>query len=259
MEAEQEESSGGVPEWVVTFGDMMSLLLTFFIMLQSMSEIKEEEYFKAVVDSIKQQFGFDRTPISVMPGPSVPQTQAMIEMQVQGRAPRRDSHRGGVPQKSPQGEEQRVRIVRQGKQTAIGTVLFFPDGMVELNAAAERALDLEAKEFAGRPQRIEIRGHTALQAVGQVADSERAMDLAYMRCRQVMRYLVQKHGIAPERVRLSAAGANEPYSIQGGSESEWLNPRVEVFLLDELTDIRGQYGSPPIEGVAGRSMIDSRS
>jgi hypothetical protein len=74
-----------------------------------------------------------------------------------------------------------------------------------------------------------------------------------------MRYLVQEHGIAPERIRLSAAGANEPYSIQGGSEPERLNPRVEVFLLDELTDMRGQYGSPPVEGVAGRGMIDSRS
>ncbi len=27
------DDGGGVPEWVVTFGDMMSLLLTFFIML----------------------------------------------------------------------------------------------------------------------------------------------------------------------------------------------------------------------------------
>ena len=37
-----EDQGGGIPEWVVTFGDMMSLLLTFFIMLVSLSEIKEE-------------------------------------------------------------------------------------------------------------------------------------------------------------------------------------------------------------------------
>ena len=38
----EEEPSAGVPEWVVTFGDMMSLLLTFFIMLVSMSEIRQD-------------------------------------------------------------------------------------------------------------------------------------------------------------------------------------------------------------------------
>ena len=44
MAAEEEESMG-IPEWVVTFGDMMSLLLTFFIMLVSLSEMKEEEKY----------------------------------------------------------------------------------------------------------------------------------------------------------------------------------------------------------------------
>ena len=41
--AEPEEEQGGVPEWVVTYGDMMSLLLTFFIMLVSMSELKMKD------------------------------------------------------------------------------------------------------------------------------------------------------------------------------------------------------------------------
>jgi chemotaxis protein MotB len=35
MNDEPEEME--IPEWVVTFGDMMSLLLTFFIMLVSLS------------------------------------------------------------------------------------------------------------------------------------------------------------------------------------------------------------------------------
>ena len=32
----------GVPEWVVTYGDLMSLLLCFFILLAAFSEIKQE-------------------------------------------------------------------------------------------------------------------------------------------------------------------------------------------------------------------------
>ena len=40
MSDPENDSSPGVPEWVVTYGDMMSLLLTFFIMLVSLSELK---------------------------------------------------------------------------------------------------------------------------------------------------------------------------------------------------------------------------
>ncbi len=50
----------GIPEWVVTFGDMMSLLLTFFIMLVSLSEIKEEETYQALVNSVQEQFGYEK-------------------------------------------------------------------------------------------------------------------------------------------------------------------------------------------------------
>jgi len=58
MDDEPEEI--GIPEWVVTFGDMMSLLLTFFIMLVSLSEIKEEEQYQAMTDSIQESFGYPR-------------------------------------------------------------------------------------------------------------------------------------------------------------------------------------------------------
>ncbi|MBQ4133594.1 MAG: flagellar motor protein MotB, partial [Desulfovibrionaceae bacterium] len=37
----QEESSGDVPPWMVTYSDLMTLLLTFFVLLISMSYIDE--------------------------------------------------------------------------------------------------------------------------------------------------------------------------------------------------------------------------
>ena len=56
---QEDDSGGGIPEWVVTFGDMMSLLLTFFIMLVSLSEIKEEQKYQAMVESMTKRFGYD--------------------------------------------------------------------------------------------------------------------------------------------------------------------------------------------------------
>ncbi|MDR2892312.1 MAG: OmpA family protein [Deltaproteobacteria bacterium] len=46
----------GIPAWIVTYGDMMSLLLCFFIMLFILSKDEEEKYM-SVVGSIQKAFG----------------------------------------------------------------------------------------------------------------------------------------------------------------------------------------------------------
>ena len=46
-----------VPEWVITYGDMMSLLLTFFVMMVSMSDLKRNDKFQTVADAMEHQFG----------------------------------------------------------------------------------------------------------------------------------------------------------------------------------------------------------
>ena len=59
MAMPEEDPPPGVPEWVVTYGDMMSLLLTFFIMLVSMSEQKQDGKVRAMLDSLELRFGPD--------------------------------------------------------------------------------------------------------------------------------------------------------------------------------------------------------
>lgn len=50
---------GGAPGWIVTFADLMSLLLTFFILILSFSEIDASK-FKRVMGSIKMAFGVQK-------------------------------------------------------------------------------------------------------------------------------------------------------------------------------------------------------
>jgi chemotaxis protein MotB len=58
MAADDVEEVAGVPEWVVTYGDMMSLLLTFFIMLVSMSEVRSDDgKVRAMMDAFHERFG----------------------------------------------------------------------------------------------------------------------------------------------------------------------------------------------------------
>lgn len=232
----EDDPPPGIPEWVVTFGDMMSLLLTFFIMLVSMSEMKQDEKFQAMVESMQKRFGHDLSSFSADPGDSRPKSTAFRVLSTMGRAKKLDTHRGGADTKAPVGDNERVRIIRPGGATAIGTVLFFKDGTYEMTDEAREALDTEVIELAGKPQKIEIRGHTSQQLATQGSQPVDAMDLAYRRCRHVMQYLVEEHGIPPERIRLSSAGAWEPMYLSSDPEKLKKNPRVEVFLLEETVE-----------------------
>jgi chemotaxis protein MotB len=54
-----EEEEEGAPAWVVTFGDLMSLLLCFFVLLLSFSEMDRNRY-RVVSGSVKNAFGIQR-------------------------------------------------------------------------------------------------------------------------------------------------------------------------------------------------------
>ena len=54
-----EETEEGAPAWIVTFGDLMSLLLCFFVLLLSFSEMDRNKY-RIVSGSMRNAFGIQR-------------------------------------------------------------------------------------------------------------------------------------------------------------------------------------------------------
>lgn len=232
----EENSGGGVPEWVVTFGDMMSLLLTFFIMLVSMSEVKQEEKFQAMVESMRRQFGYDAVMHSPVPGHARPRNAKLASLATIGRAQRLNLMKGGDKTNAPTGDHPRVRIVRPGSRTAIGTVLTFPEDAIALSQTQERDLQLLAGEIGGKPQKIEIRGHTTSSPLPADAPYRDHWDMAYRRAKAVSDYLTEHLKIAPQRIRIAVAGPYEPYTLEPNVEEQRKNARVEVYLLDEVVD-----------------------
>lgn len=232
----EEDPPAGIPEWVVTFGDMMSLLLTFFIMLVSLSEIKQEDKFQALVEAFRQQFGYDKSLDSLTPGDTRPRSTAMSNIATMGRAKIKDTAKGGTEVKAPHGEEESVRIIRQGNPTAVGSVVFFERGSEVLSDVAKRELMFLADQLRGKPQKIEVRGHTAPEVAARNVDPTRSMELSYRRAVIVAKFLIDEAKLEPYRFRLAQAGENEPMDRSGNIEKMGLNPRVEVFLLDEIAE-----------------------
>jgi chemotaxis protein MotB len=248
----EDDPPAAIPEWVVTFGDMMSLLLTFFIMLVSMSEIKKDEQFQAMVESMRRRFGHKMTMETITPGDSQPRKSTYSVLATEGRAKRKDTSKGGVPTPAPVGEEDRVRIVRQGRQTAVGSVIFFDTFSARLSDKGKADLQKLANELRGKPQKIEVRGHTSPEVAARATDHADSMDLAYERCRAVMDYLIAECQIDKKRFRLASVGDSEPMHSSGTPEKMRMNPRVEVFLLDEV-------GEDPNASTANTSRQNSVS
>lgn len=57
--SKKKKDSGGAPAWVMTFADLMSILLSFFVLLLSFSEMDVAKY-KQIAGSMREAFGVQR-------------------------------------------------------------------------------------------------------------------------------------------------------------------------------------------------------
>jgi len=236
---QEEEEQAGIPEWVVTFGDMMSLLLTFFIMLVSLSEIKEEQLYQAMTEALRRRFGHETSVVSMMPGEAKPRNSQLAKLASMGRARRANTMNGGDKVKAPVGEHPRVANIRKAEHATRGGAVTFREGFAELTEEHKLILQRTAQEIGGKPQKIEIRGHTSTKPLPPESPFKSHWDLAYARSNNVRQFLV-KLGINPRRIRVAVAADNEPKHIGHDPLLLEENPRVEIFMLNELTeDLKG--------------------
>ncbi len=59
MSSAKAKAATGAPAWVMTFADLMSLLMCFFVLLLSFSEMDVQKY-KQVAGSLREAFGVQR-------------------------------------------------------------------------------------------------------------------------------------------------------------------------------------------------------
>jgi len=227
----------GVPEWVVTYGDMMTLLLCFFILLAAFSEMKKDREYQEVVNAIKEAFGYTggagMVPTQESPVTSMIQTLEAIQLY---KEPEKDPTRADDP--GQVGKEATVRTIREGEKFQVGGRIEFAPGSADLSAQSMAALDSVAQVLRGKNNKIELRGHTA--KLDRTPDGE-AVDpivLSYARASAVMRYLLAKEpGLRAEQFRVTGAGPHEPVVARAYTEAAHArNRRVEVYMIEVLVD-----------------------
>lgn len=247
MALPEPDPEPGVPEWVVTYGDMMSLLLTFFIMLVSMSEMKDDSgTLRAMMDAIHEQFGPTAGSVGV-PGTSTQTNSAFSEPSSRGMRAEGGTKKASRNSAGSGGAHAAAKRINHGTVITLGGPTQFAAFDSSLTKEMKEQLSIIFDAVADAPQRIVVRGHASPESLPDnapfIADMQRNLgqpapgmrydrfDLSFARANAVAQYLIER-GIDPNRLIISSAGDAEPRLTTPDVEKQAVNRRVDVFLID---------------------------
>ncbi|MFK7776561.1 MAG: flagellar motor protein MotB [Gimesia sp.] len=235
MAMPEEEAPPGVPEWVVTYGDMMSLLLTFFIMLVSMSEIRNDEgSVRAMLESMRERFGSEDGNAAV-PGKSSNPTSNRSKPASSGTNSDGGTKAGKEKSAGGGGANKTVERINSGTEVTLGGTASFDRFSAKLNPVLKQRLSIVAEILLPSPNRLIVRGHASPEPLPKDSKYRDSQELSFYRAKNVAEFLESK-GIEPERLIVSSAGDAEPRTITRNPEEQYLNRRVDVFLIDTYID-----------------------
>ena len=225
----------GAPDWVVTYGDMMTLLLCFFVILVSLSEIKKEDQYRAVVEAVQKAFGM-KGGGGAMPTQENPEMSLIQRLDEVNLQRKKEPEQSNADDPGIEGREREVTRVREGQKFAVGGRITFEPGQSELTPLAKRSLRKVAVEFRGNNTKIELTGHAASREISVHSQYKDLWTLSFARAKAVMEYLVSEEvGIRPQRIRLVANADYEPIKkkVFGWAQLE-PNRRVEIYVIESL-------------------------
>ncbi len=234
-------ASKGAPEWMVTYGDMMSLLLCFFVILVSMSEVKKDEKFQEVMDSIRAAFGYDGSLGSV----PVPNTikNSLVEQLREIVLPDLRDREGDSDIEGIDGRVFRVTNVREGISVEVGGRISFDRFSAELKPGAVDLLQRLAARIMGHNTVIHVRGHATREPLPAGHAYQDPMELSLARAQAVAAALMSE-GIRSERIRIVGAGSHEPLVAQAYTEDrQAANRRTEVVVTEAIVE---DYSGEPL-------------
>lgn len=263
-----DEASGGLPGWMATYGDLVTLLLCFFILLFSMSSIDIAK-FKAAMSSFQNQ-------IDVMPGgTSITEAEMIsngisqvngierifdnkVPLEEEGKEDE-DITKSKLEEAKKDAEDINEFLKKQGyenevkieynsniiKLTIEGEILF-ESGHAKLTPDAVKLVDVISIKLIEHltDKTIQIEGHTDNRPINTIRfpsnwelSQARAIDVGYR--------LINEHSIDPSKIAATGYGEYRPLVENSTPEGRAKNRRVEIKLvseeyenIDELNDVK---------------------
>ncbi|MEE4359489.1 MAG: OmpA family protein [Desulfococcaceae bacterium] len=223
----------GAPEWVTTFGDLMSLLLCFFVLLLSFSEMDRQKY-KIMTGSMARAFGVQkkRQVMGIPMGDKIIARdfdQEAVMLQLKEDLAREIKNEVEVNLKNMKdlvdvkAEKGKVVIRLMGETT-------FPSGRADIRREMVPVLMKIGKLLnKNKSRNIIIGGHTDnIPIRGGMYHSNLVLSMA--RAAEVAEFLIREAGISPQQIATMGFGEYRPIESNEKPEGRQKNRRVEIII-----------------------------
>lgn len=260
----RSSGSGGAPEWMTTFSDLMTLLLTFFILLYSMSSVSDEKFTQAS-DSLQYSFiGSGQN--SILPeGQGLPvsdgnatEDSSLSEkesavIQAAKEAAQQDDLLASNGQtmiavdpevikmyqevldfveKNGLSEEISMSMDADGVYMTVKEAILFHPGSAVITESGTAALQKVAELIGNFENKVVIEGHTD-NVPHHDQKFESNWELSAGRAISVLRQLAEQQNINPTRLSAVGYGEYNPLVPNDTAEQRAENRRVNIVLVYE--------------------------
>lgn len=230
MAKKQEECPVGAPLWMVTFSDLVTLLLTFFVLLLSMASMDPVKFVQAKT-SIKDAFGWRTTAapvkysIPILPSPPKADfTPIPRESKIQYfKRIKTDLEMTKLMEQVDAIERDNDSIVLR-----INDSVLFDEGKSTLNPSSYPLLRKVADIVRPLPMIMRIEGHTDNTPTSSTNLSN--WDLSVARAVSVMRFYNRGKLFSIDRMAAVGYGSTRPAFSNADQENRIKNRRVDFVL-----------------------------
>ncbi len=210
--------------WLLTYADLITLLLGLFVILYAMSKIDAGKYAEFVT-AMEGVFG---SPRGVMHGNAgllpAPMPAWQVERQRIVDELRAATHMDG------QGRAISISYNERGITVHIMEEMLFPSGSADIKSTSIGTLDSLAVVLRSLHNDIRVEGHTDDVPINTAAFASN-WHLSVARAVNVGYYLIEHHGLKAERVSVVGYSEYRPLVPNDSPEHRARNRRVDLVIL----------------------------
>jgi len=226
----------GAPAWMVSWSDMTTLLLVFFILMMSFAEIDGKDFY-LVLSSFRGSLGMFEGGYSLSAGRLEELGQNMLNLPSTraGRA-LSVSLKKAVSMFKPEISTKKIRVSEdeRGLVITLSSDAFFDPGSARLKEEMRPILRKIGNIVKSIPNFTRIEGHTDAQAIGRKSMEKgyaTNWELSSARSLTVLRHIEVEHGVNPKKLSSVAFGKYRPIEENNTPEGRSYNRRVDVVIL----------------------------
>lgn len=260
---QEEPEKDNADRWLLTYSDLITLLMVFFVVLYSMSQIDANK-FKAVADSLNKALGGGapaKMDVATNPnGPSLfetgnPQSKATqpgttqnkdnttnTDNAGQGNVNAENNTIEGIKSKldkfaSDNGIQAKLvsSIEERGLVISIQDTLLFESGAADITPRARDILDKVITVLAAAPNYIKVEGHTDNLTINTTRFPSN-WELSVLRATNVVQLMGGPGKIASDRLSATGYGEYRPLASNDTDAGRARNRRVDLVILRSKYD-----------------------